>query len=259
MDTEQIRAKQPNGQRQPGTRAANGRKFSVTVNVPEDVAARWPEWFATDKLLGEAYKAAAVAGAPARSRALSRLGMIVVGMLIVELFVAGVVLGYLAAGRYQLVSVAERPQTGSDASGQAAAVAEPLMATTGVPVPASAGSSSAGSSMGSSSSGAISAAVGAAAPSQVDASRKSATASSGTLRTLAANPARTYRVQLGVYRRQASADALVARLRSDGYQPSIRISRGLFFVQIDSLKSRSAAQRLADDLRAKRYDVFVVP
>lgn len=260
METEQLRLKQPNGQRQPASRAANGKKFSVTVSVPEEVASRWPEWFATDKLLGEAYKAAAVAAAPSRARTLSRLGMVVVGMLIFELFVAGVILGYLAAGRYQLVSVIERRQAAPDASGQEAAVSEPPVAATDAPEPTdSAGSSSAGSSMASSSSGAMSAAAGATASSRVNASRKSASAKTGTLRALAANPARTYRVQLGVYRQRANADELVGRLRGDGFQPTVRTSRGRLFVEIRSLKTRAAAEQLAAQLRAKRYNVVVVP
>lgn len=231
MGTDGIRVKQPDGQRQPAVRASNGKKFSVTVHVPEEVAARWPEWFTTDKLMGEAYKAAAVAGAPARARALSRLGVLVVGLLIVELFVAGVVLGYLGAGRFRLVAVSEPRPAASDVVSDApepveTAVAAGLMAT----------------------------AAASSSPSTAQ-----ATSTTGTLRTLAANPARAYRVQLGAFRMRANADELIFRLRRDGYQPSIRTSRGLMFVRIGSFKTRAGAERLAGELRAKRYDVLVVP
>jgi len=231
MGTDGIRVKQPDGQRQPALRAPNGKKFSVTVQVPEEVAARWPEWFTTDKLMGEAYKAAAVAGAPARARALSRLGVLVVGLLVIELFVAGVVLGYLGAGWFHLVAVSEPRPAASDVVSDApepveTAVAAVLMAT----------------------------AAASSSPSTAQ-----ATSTTGTLRTLAANPARAHRVQLGAFRMRANADELIFRLRRDGYQPSIRTSRGLMFVRIGSFKTRAGAERLAGELRAKRYDVLVVP
>jgi cell division septation protein DedD len=258
MGTDGIRVKQPDGQRQPAQRAPNGKKFSVTVHVPEEVAARWPEWFTTDKLMGEAYKAAAVAGAPARARALSRLGILVVGLLVVELFLAGVVLGYLGAGRFRLVAVSEPRPAASDVDSGAvadAATSGSTVAATDAPEPAdTAAVAGSTSGAGSSSAGLMTAAAASAAsPSTVKV--KSTT----SLRALSANPARAYRVQLGVYRMRANADDLVFRLRRDGYQPTVRTSRGLFFVQIGSFTTRSAARRLADDLRAKRYDVLVVP
>lgn len=258
MGTDGIRVKQPDGQRQPAVRASNGKKFSVTVHVPEEVAARWPEWFTTDKLMGEAYKAAAVAGAPARARALSRLGVLVVGLLIVELFVAGVVLGYLGAGRFHLVAVSEpRPQAsdvvanasdgvGAGATADASA-SRSAVAATDAPEPAE-------NAGGSSSAGLMATAATSASPSTAQ-----ATSTTGALRTLAANPTRAYRVQLGAFRMRANADELIFRLRRDGYQPSIRTSRGLMFVQIGSFKTRAGAERLAGELRAKRYDVLVVP
>lgn len=261
MGTDGIRVKQQDGQRQPAQRVSNGKKFSVTVHVPEEVAARWPEWFTTDKLMGEAYKAAAVAGAPARARALSRLGILVVGLLIVELFVAGVVLGYLGASRFRLVAVSEPRPAASDVDSGAGAAADAstsdsMVAATDAPEPAeSAAVAGASRGAGSSSAGLMTAAAASAA-SPSTAKVKSTT----SLRALSANPARAaYRVQLGVYRTRANADDLLFRLRRDGYQPTVRISRGLFFVQIGSFTTRSAAQRLADDLRAKRYDVLVVP
>jgi len=260
MGTDGIRVKQPDGQRQPAQRAPNGKKFSVTVHVPEEVAARWPEWFTADKLMGEAYKAAAVAGAPARARALSRLGILVVGLLIVELFVAGVVLGYLGAGRFRLVAVSELLPAASDVDSGADATADAstsgsTVAATDAPEPAESAAVAGSSGGAGSSSAGLMTAAAASAASPSTAKVKSTT----SLRALSANPARAYRVQLGVYRMRANADDLVFRLRRDGYQPTVRTSRELFFVQIGSFATRSAAQRLADDLRAKRYDVFVVP
>lgn len=260
MGTDGIRVKQQDGQRQPAQRVSNGKKFSVTVNVPEEVAARWPEWFTTDKLMGEAYKAAAVAGAPALARALSRLGILVVGLLIVELFIAGVVLGYLGANRFRLVAVSEpRPaasdvDSGADATADAS-TSDSTVAATDAPEPAESAAVAGSSAGAGSSSAGLMTAAAASAASPSTAKVKSAT----SLRALSANPARAYRVQLGVYRTRANADDLVFRLRRDGYQPTIRTSRGRMFVQIGSFKTRAAAERLAGELRAKRYDVLVVP
>ncbi|HXF82823.1 MAG TPA: SPOR domain-containing protein, partial [bacterium] len=69
----------------------------------------------------------------------------------------------------------------------------------------------------------------------------------------------TYRVQVGAFRRQINVDEVVLRLRADGYRPVVRRAGDLQIVSVGSFTSRAAAQRLAAELRAKRYDALVVP
>ncbi|HXF81366.1 MAG TPA: hypothetical protein VNN19_01225, partial [bacterium] len=59
----------PEAKRKPPAKGSNHRKrFSVTIQVPEDVVERWPEWFTTERLMGEVFQAAALAAAAARAR-----------------------------------------------------------------------------------------------------------------------------------------------------------------------------------------------
>jgi len=213
--------------------SGSGKKFSVTVQVPEDVAARWPEWFTTEKLMGEAFKAAEIAGGPGRSRAASRLVTVAAVVLLVELFVAGLVVGFIGASRLRSRAVSEPP-------------APPAA------VPAEAGAPSAGTGL-----------AGAETPPQVAELPAPATAempaASPPQTRPAAQPARAYRVQVGAFRVRANAEAVMDRLNRDGYRPALRTYGGLFLVQVGSFASRSEAEALAAKLKALRYDVLIVP
>lgn len=71
----------------------------------------------------------------------------------------------------------------------------------------------------------------------------------------AADP--VFRVQVGAFRLRANAEVLVKQLGRDGFRASIRQTSDLYKVQVGPLHDRKDANRLAKELKAKRYDVFV--
>jgi N-acetylmuramoyl-L-alanine amidase len=72
-------------------------------------------------------------------------------------------------------------------------------------------------------------------------------------------PAIVYRVQVGAFRQEENAEALVRQLKAKGFDPVVSQREGLYRVQIGAYRDRAAADRLIEDLRSHRYrDVFVV-
>lgn len=66
-----------------------------------------------------------------------------------------------------------------------------------------------------------------------------------------------FRLQVGAFRSRENAEALVRRLQEDGFQPYINFVAGMHRVRIGPFSNRADADRLAEELRAKNYDVFV--
>lgn|GEM_PF-4924341 len=228
--------KQTDDRPRPAVRLSNGgKKFSVTIQVPEDVAARWPEWFSTEKLMGEVFKAAAAAGAPSRARLVSRLSMIAVVVLIVELFIGGLALGYFASAWLRRGQVPPPAAAPSVPGGEEAAV------TTPSPGPASA--------------------PAAEVPTTETPAAQGPAAETPATQPLAPEAARTprFRVQVGAYRIRANADAAVGKLRDQGYKADVRTYRGLYLVQVGSFTSRAEAMKLAQELKALGYDIVIIP
>ncbi|HEU5297914.1 MAG TPA: SPOR domain-containing protein [bacterium] len=64
---------------------------------------------------------------------------------------------------------------------------------------------------------------------------------------------------MGAFRQRINADQLAIRLRADGYRPVIRTAGEFLLVTVGSFPSRSGAERLAAQLRARRYDALVIP
>ncbi|MDQ7844619.1 MAG: SPOR domain-containing protein [Armatimonadota bacterium] len=237
----------------PAVRLTNsGKKFSVTIQVPEDVAAQWPEWFSTDKLTGEVFKAAAVTGAPARARLLSRLTTLAVLVLIVELFIGGLALGYFAS------SWLRRPQSASPGAVPAVTGEETADApASGPAVPTPADAPPAGSS-------AVQAPVAtppsaAAGPGATAGSTAASAGSTAAPASEPARPATRFRVQVGAYRIEANARAVVGRLRDQGYRADVRTYGGLYLVQVGSFASRADAAKLAQDLQRLGYETLIIP
>lgn len=252
----------------------HNKKFSVTIQLPEDVAERLPEWLSSERLMGEVAKAAAaVAATPARSRLVSRLFVIAVVVLAAELFVGALLLGYVAGGWFRTAptEVATEP---ASPDAQAATSAEP--AATTEPAASSAESAPPSSEPADASSepaagtepdaSAATPAPPAPAPAAPQAAAPPAPATvapsarpAPSAFSPANRPPQVYRVQVGAFRQPINADQLVIRLREDGYQPVVRTVGGLRVVQIGSFTNRAAAERLVRELRAKRYDALVVP
>ncbi len=68
-----------------------------------------------------------------------------------------------------------------------------------------------------------------------------------------------FRVQVGAFRRRENADARMAQLKQDGYDPYIITSGDLFRVIVGAFTDRENAVRLQEELHARGYDVLVLP
>ena len=71
-------------------------------------------------------------------------------------------------------------------------------------------------------------------------------------------PAVNFRVQAGAFRRKENADARMAQLKQDGYEPYIITSGDLFRVIVGAFTDRENAIRLQEELHARGYDVLVL-
>ncbi len=67
-----------------------------------------------------------------------------------------------------------------------------------------------------------------------------------------------FRVQVGAFRRKENADARMAQLKQDGYDPYIVTSGDLFRVIVGAFTDRENAIRLQEELHARGYDVLVL-
>lgn len=68
-----------------------------------------------------------------------------------------------------------------------------------------------------------------------------------------------YRVQAGAFLRRENAEARVAQLKQDGFEPYIVQSGGLYRVLVGAFSERENAVKLADQVKARGYDVLIIP
>lgn len=200
-------------------KAGSGRKFSITIQVPDDVAAEWPQRSTAEKLIHEVY--AAMGGSPAAPGVTPRVRPRMLVIAVAGLFVAGLVGGYLGARGYQTVSGSRRPPATVSApqpAAEVAAVSSPPPVA--VPPPES------------------------APPAGLPAAGDGA-------------PTVTYRVQVGAFRQPEYARDLVQRLQRDGFRAEMTQSGRLTLVLLGRFRVRADAERFAAHLKARRYDAFV--
>ncbi len=74
-----------------------------------------------------------------------------------------------------------------------------------------------------------------------------------------APPGANYRVQAGAFQRRENAEARMAQLRQDGYEPYLVTTGGLLRVIVGAFSDRENADRLVAQLRARGYDALVLP
>lgn len=224
------------------TKSGAGKKFSITIQVPDDVTAQWPDRATAEKLVQEVYTAMGASSAPPQKappqttsppRAVAapmRRGM--AGVVLAAL-VAGGVGGYLGARLY-LGPMADRsvataparaePSPPSSASAvQSQPIDKPVTSTPPAAQPPP------------------------AQPVEQLAESK----------PVASTPA-TYNVQVGAYRVRENAEVLLQRLQQDGFQAQIVRSSGLYVVQFGPLQSLPDAGRLVERLKAHQYDAVVI-
>lgn len=220
-------------------KAGSGKKFSITIQVPDDVAAQWPDRSTAERLIEEIFRA--MSGPAPAQPAPARIRAPVVALFLAVLFAVGLVAGYLGARAYGVVSSpVDRPATAAGLRTEPAA--QPQTAATQTepasPQPA----------------------VDASAPAApaVEAQPAPAASPPRTPAQPSLTPAVVYHVQIGAFRLRENADTLAQLLARDGFKATITESGKLFIVYIGTFTDQKDAARLAHDLRAHHYDVAVI-
>ena len=218
-----------------------GKKFSITIQVPEDVTAQWPDRATAEKLVQEVYTAMGTSSTspqktppqmvspPRVVPPPTRRG--IAGVILAAL-VAGGVGGYLGARLYlgPMVdhSVATTPARAEPSPTSASAV---LSQPVDQPLtPASPAAQLPPAQQGE----------------QTTASKPVPSVSSA------------YNVQVGAYKIRENAEVLLQRLQQDGFQAEIVRSSGLYVVQLGPLPSLQDAGRLVERLKLHQYDAVVL-
>lgn len=67
-----------------------------------------------------------------------------------------------------------------------------------------------------------------------------------------------FRVQAGAYQHKENADARIAQLRQDGYEPYIVTSGSLYRVIVGAFNDRDNAEKLLAELHGKGYDALIL-
>jgi cell division septation protein DedD len=225
-------------------KTGSGKKFSITIQVPDDIAAQWPDRTTAEKLVQEVYTAMGSAPAsggsppkavPPRPTAPAppqeRRGIAVV---LLAALVAGGIGGYLGARTY----------LGPMASVDRSAAPAPARVEPARPLPTSP-----------------------AQQPQTDLSTTPATSAAQTPTSppgeqpAASKPlvnAPAYGIQVGAYRMRENAQLLLLRLHQDGFPAEIVYSAGLYVIQLGPFQTRQDANQLVDKLKARRYDAVIV-
>ncbi|OLC29882.1 MAG: hypothetical protein AUH31_05585 [Armatimonadetes bacterium 13_1_40CM_64_14] len=224
------------------TKSGAGKKFSITIQVPEDVTAQWPDRATAEKLVQEVYTAMGTSSAPPQKaspqivsppRGVAPPMRRGIAGVVVAALVAGGVGGYLGARLY-LGPMADRPIVTAPARAE--------------PSPSSSAS--------------------AVQPQPVDQPLTSASPATqapsvqpggqtADSRPVASVPA-TYNVQVGAYKIRENAEVLLQRLQQDGFQAEIVRSSGLYVVQLGPVPSLQDAGRLVERLKLHQYDAVVL-
>ena len=203
-----------------------GKKFSITIQVPDDVTAQWPERSTAEKLISEVY--AAMGGTPAVPPPVrSRARPVTLLLFVLGLFVLGVAGGYLGAKFSQsLPASIDRPATASQPRAEPVPAAEMPVAELAAP----------------------SAPPPSAPPIRLPLPTG----------TTVKPPVAVYKVQVGAFRVRENAELLVSQLREDGFKAHVFLSGNLYLVQIGTFQNRDGATRVVGALKAKRYEAIVV-
>ncbi len=213
-----------------------GKKFSITIQVPDDVTAQWPERSTAEKLISEVY--AAMGGTPVASPVRPRARPVTLLLFVLGLFVLGVAGGYLGAKFSQsLPASIDRPATASQPRTDPAPAGQ-LPPSEPVPAPDTP-------------------VAELAAPSAPPPSAPPIRLPLPTGTTVKP-PVVVYKVQVGAFRVRENAELLVSQLREDGFKAHVFLSGNLYLVQIGTFQNRAGATRVVGALKAKRYDAIVV-
>lgn len=221
------------------TKSGAGKKFSITIQVPEDVTAQWPDRATAEKLVQEVYTAMGTSSASPQKAPLqmaspprvvappTRRG---IAGVVVAALVAGGVGGYLGARLY-LGPMADHPVTTTPARAQPSPSSSVQSQPADQPVTSASPAAQPPSAL----------------PGEQMADSKPA----------ASVPA-TYNVQVGAYKIRENAEVLLQRLQQDGFQAEIVRSSGLYVVQLGPLPSLQDAGRLVERLKLHQYDAVVL-
>ncbi len=211
------------------------KKLHITLELPDDVAARLRESFTGERLKYETHRSIEDIALPRERR--PRPPRISTVVLFLGLFAAGAMMGYAATGGLAAVfalvdqwTSTWAPGSGGTASPQrqAPVAAAPRPA---VVVPAQ------------------------PAPPAPPRAQVGPTPSAPPIHSV--SPV-TYRVQVGAFRQRPNADVLITALRKDGFSAYTTLKAGLHVVQVGTFSDRTNAEALAKQLRTHRYDVFIV-
>ena len=221
------------------TKSGAGKKFSITIQVPEDVTAQWPDRATAEKLVQEVYTAMGTSSASPQKappqmasppRVVAPPTRRGIAGVVVAALVAGGVGGYLGARLY-LGPMADRPVTTTPARAQTSPSSSVQSQPVDQPV--------------------TSASPAAQPPSAVPGEQMADS------KLVASVPA-TYNVQVGAYKIRENAEVLLQRLQQDGFQAEIVRSSGLYVVQLGPLPSLQDAGRLVERLKLHQYDAVVL-
>lgn len=212
------------------------KKLHITLELPDDVAARLRESFTGDTLKYETHRSIEDIVLPRERR--PRPPRISAVVLFLGLFAAGALMGYAATGGLAAVfalvdqwATVWAPGSGGTASPQrqAPVTAAPRPAVVVPPAhPAS------------------------PAPPRAQVGQPPSAPPRHSVSPV------TYRVQVGAFRQRPNADVLIYSLRKDGFSAHTTLKAGLHLVQVGAFSDRTNAEALAKQLRAHRYDVFIV-
>lgn len=218
-------------------KTGSGKKFSITIQVPDDVATQWPDRSTAERLIEEIFRA--MSGAAPAPPPAARVRTPVVVLFLAALFAAGLVAGYLGARAYGVFSSpVDRPATAAGLRSEPAAPSQTAVPQTEPVAPQPAGDVSTPAAPAAETQPAVSPPRTPAQP------------------TLA--PAVVYHVQIGAFRLRENADTLVQLMARDGFKANVGEAGKLFIVYIGTFADQKDAARLANDLRAHHYDVVVI-
>lgn len=204
------------------------KKLHITLDLPDDVAARLRESFTGERLKYESHRSIEDISLPREPRV--QLPRISAVLVLLALFAAGVVMGYTATGEIGTVfALVDRWATAWAPGADGAASPQRQAPVTAAPRPAT-----------------------------VVPSAQSVPPSPPRARSLGSPSPVIYRVQVGAFRQKQNADALVSKLQSHGFNASSTLKAGLHRVQVGAFSVRKDADALAKELRAQRYDVIIV-
>lgn len=219
-------------------KTGSGKKFSITIQVPDDVAAQWPERATAEKLINEVYTAMGGTAVAPRAEA-PRAHRGTLAILLAGLFAGGVIGGYLGArGFLEFSTSAGRPVTAPRAA----------------PVPARPAPSALPASPSASPQADLSVQPAPAAEPQPSPAIVLPVPAGPAVGA----PATVFNVQVGAYRVRENAEALIAQLRQDGFKAHVVQFSGMYLVQMGTLQTRGDAERLVAKLKAKHYDAYVI-